>query len=80
MIAVGDINLEIELQITLRGSVRELAAFMQTFASSPVVAEIAGELRSDKEGCAKTAELCERFGIPLGDSTPKRFIPRRTRS
>ena len=68
MIAVGDINLVVELQITLRGSVRELAAFMETFASSPVVVEIAGEVRSDNEGCAGTAEFCERFGIPLGDS------------
>ena len=67
MIAVGDINLEIELQITLRGSVRELVAFMETFASSPVVVEIAGEVRSDGEGCEETAELCERFGFPLGD-------------
>jgi len=69
VIAVGDINLEIVLQITLRGSVRELAAFMETFASSPVVVEIAGEVGSDNEGFAETAELCERFGIPLGDST-----------
>ena len=69
MIAVGDINLEIVLQITLRGSVTELAAFMETFASSPVVVEIAGEVSSENQGCAKTAELCERFGIPLGDST-----------
>jgi hypothetical protein len=69
VIAVGDINLEIALQITLRGSVTELAAFMETFASSPVVVEIAGEVRSDNEGCAETAELCERFGIPFGDST-----------
>ena len=69
MIAVGDINLEIVLQITLRGSVRELAAFMETFSSSPVVVEIAGEVRSDNEGYVETAELCERFGIPLGDSS-----------
>ena len=69
MIAVGDINLEIVLQITLRGGVRELAAFTQTFASSPVVVEIAGEVRSDNQGCAETAELFERFGLPLGDST-----------
>jgi len=63
VIAVGDINLEIELQITLRGGVRELAAFMETFASSPVVVEIAGEVRSDNEGNAATAELFERFGL-----------------
>ena len=69
MIAVGGIDLEIELQITLKGSVRELAALMETFSSSPVVVEIAGEVRSDNEGYAETAELCERFGIPLGDST-----------
>jgi hypothetical protein len=69
VIAVGDINLEIVLQITLRGSVRELAAFMETFSSSPVVVEIAGEVRSDNEGYVETAELCERFGIPLGDSS-----------
>jgi hypothetical protein len=69
VIAVGGIDLEIELQITLKGSVRELAALMETFSSSPVVVEIAGEVRSDNEGYAETAELCERFGIPLGDST-----------
>ena len=66
MIAVGDINLEIELQITLRGSVRELAAFMETFSSSPVAVEIAGEVRSENEGCAETAELCERLGFGNG--------------
>ena len=69
MIAVGDINLEIVLQITLRGSVRELAAFMETFTSSPVVVEIAGEVRSDNEGCAETAELCERLGFGNGGHT-----------
>ena len=63
MIAVGDISLEIELQVTLRGSVRELAAFMKAFSSSPVVVEIAGEVRSDNEGNAATAELFERFGL-----------------
>ena len=72
MIAVGDINLEIELQITLRGSVRELAAFMETFASSPVVVEIAGEVRSDNEGHAETAELCERLGFGNGVCTRRK--------
>ena len=72
MIAVGDINLEIELQITLRGSVRELAAFMETFASSPVVVEIAGEVRSDNEGYAETAELCERLGFGNGGCTRRK--------
>jgi len=69
VIAVGDINLEIVLQITLRGSVRDLAAFMETFTSSPVVVEIAGEVRSDGGGYEETAELFESFGLPLGDST-----------
>jgi len=67
VIAVGDVNLEIVLQITLRGTVRELAAFMQAFASSPVVVEIAGEVRSDNEGYAETAEFCERLGFGNGD-------------
>jgi hypothetical protein len=72
VIAVGDINLEIELQITLKGSVRELAAFMERFSSSPVVIEIAGEVRSDNEGCAETAELCERLGFGNGGRTRRK--------
>jgi len=72
VIAVGDINLVVELQITLRGSVRELAAFMETFSSSPVVAEIAGEVRSDNEGYAGTAELCERLGFGNGGCTRRK--------
>jgi hypothetical protein len=66
VIAVGDINLEIELQITLRGSVRELAAFMETLNSSSVVVGIGGEMRAEEEGSEKAKDLCERLGVGMG--------------
>jgi hypothetical protein len=61
VIAVGDVNLEIALRITLRGTVRELATFMETLTSSAVVVKITGEMRSGKEGCGEASEFCERF-------------------
>jgi len=66
VIAVGDVHLEIALRMTLRGTVKELAAFMETLNSSSVVVEIGGEMRDDEEGSEKTKELCERFGVGTG--------------
>ncbi len=66
MIAVGDVRLEIALRITLRGTVKELAAFMETLNASSVVAGIGGELRVEEEGSEKAKELCERFGVGMG--------------
>jgi hypothetical protein len=63
VIAVGDVHLEIALRVTLRGTVRELAAFMETLTSSGVVAGVAGEIRSDGEGFEKASELCQRIGF-----------------
>lgn len=63
MIAVGDVHLEIALRITLRGTVRELAAFMETLTSSGIVVGVVGEIRSDGEGCEEASELCQRFGF-----------------
>jgi hypothetical protein len=37
VIAVGDVQLEIVLCVTLRGTVRELAAFMEALTSSGLV-------------------------------------------
>jgi len=67
VIAVGDVLLEIALQITLRGTVRELAAFMETLTSSDVVIGIGGQLRTDGPEGGKTIELCTRFGVCTGD-------------
>ena len=67
MIAVGDVHLEIALRINLRGTVKELAAFMERLTSSEVVVGIAGEVRSDGDGSEKASELCERFGVGTGN-------------
>lgn len=67
MIAVGDVHLEIALRVALRGTVRELAAFIETLTSSAVVARVAGELRSDEEACEEASRLCERFGFGTGE-------------
>lgn len=68
MIAVGDVRIEIALQIHLRGTVKELAAFMETLNSSAVVVGIGGEMHFDRNQGEKAQELCE----PLGVSTGKR--------
>ena len=66
MIAVGDVRIEIALRMHLRGTVKELAAFMETLNSSPVVVGIGGDLRCDEEKCEKSRELCERLGVGTG--------------
>jgi electron transfer flavoprotein alpha subunit len=66
VIAVGDVRIEIELRIRLRGTVKELAAFMETLNSSAVVVGIGGEMRGDGEKCEKAQELCEQLGAGTG--------------
>jgi hypothetical protein len=66
VIAVGDVHLEIALRITLRGTVKELAAFMETLNSSSVVVGIGGAMRAEEEGSEKAKELCARFGVGMG--------------
>jgi hypothetical protein len=63
VIAVGDVHLEIALRIALKGTVRELAAFMETLTASAIVVGVTGEIRSDGERCEEASELCERFGF-----------------
>jgi hypothetical protein len=66
VIAVGDVYLEIALRLTLKGTVRDLAAFMETLNSSSVVIGISGEMRAEEEGSEKAKELCERFSVGVG--------------
>jgi len=66
VIAVGDVHLEIALRITLRGTVKQLAEFMETLNSSSVVVGIDGEIRAEDEGSEKAKELCERLGVGMG--------------
>lgn len=66
MIAVGDVRIEITLRIHLRGTVKELAAFMEMLNSSAVVVGMGGEMRCDSEKCEKAQELCERQGVGTG--------------
>jgi hypothetical protein len=66
VIAVGDVRIEIALRINLRGTVKDLAAFMETLNSSPVVVGIGGELHCDGENGGKAQELCKRLGVGTG--------------
>ena len=66
MIAVGDVRIEIALRVNLRGTVKELAAFMETLNSSPIVVGVGGEMRPGEEGSEKALELCEGFGVGMG--------------
>jgi hypothetical protein len=63
---VGDVQLEIVLCLTLRGTVRELAAFMQALTSSEVVVGFGHTHRDGgerdgipdfcKQSCSETGE------------------------
>jgi hypothetical protein len=66
VIAVGDVRIEIALQIHLRGTVKEVAAFMEVLNSSAVVVGTGGEMRCDGEKCEKAQEHCERLGVGTG--------------
>ena len=65
MIAAGDVQLEIMLCLTLRGTVRELAAFMEALTSSAVVVGF-GQADSDgkkREGISEPAkQFCSGSG------------------
>ena len=65
MIAVGDVQLEIVLCLTLRGTVRELAAFMEALTSSAVVVGF-GQADGDgkkREGISDLAkQVCSNNG------------------
>jgi hypothetical protein len=66
VIAVGDVRIEIALRIHLRGTVKELAGFMEMLNSSAVVVDMGGEMRCDGEKCEKAQEVCESFGVGTG--------------
>ena len=66
MIAVGDVQLEIVLCLTLRGTVRELAALMEALTSSGLVVGFgqAGRDGDEREGISN---FCEQFCSDTGE-------------
>ena len=67
MIAVGDVQLEIVLCLTLRGTVRELAAFMEALTSSELVVGF-GHTRRDGDEREGTSDLHKQFCSDGGES------------
>ncbi len=66
MIAVGDVELEIMLCLTLRGMVRELAAFMEALTSSEVVVGF-GRTRRDGDEREGISDVCKQFCSDTGE-------------
>ena len=66
MIAVGDLQLEIVLCLTLRGTVRELAAFMEALTSSGLVVRF-GQADVDGKKREGITGLCEQFCSDTGE-------------
>ena len=66
MTAAGDVHLEMALRVTVRGTVKELAALMEMLNASSAVADIASELPPGGNGCEAAYELCERLGVRAG--------------
>ncbi len=66
MIAVGDVKLDMSIRVTLKGTPRELGAFMETLTASRVVTGVTAEAISEGKGSEEAAELCERFGLDKG--------------
>ena len=66
MIAVGDVQLEIMLCLTVRGTVRELAAFMEALTSSELVVGF-GHRRRDGDEREGTSKFCEQFWSDTGE-------------
>ena len=66
MIAVGDVQLEIVLCLTLRGTVRELAAFMEALTSSELVVGF-GEARRDDDKGEGISDVCKQFCSDTGE-------------
>jgi len=60
VIAVDDVQLEIVLCLTLRGTVRELAAFMEALTSSELVVGF-GHTRRDGDEREGTSDLHKQF-------------------
>ena len=66
MIAVGDVKLEMVLCLTLRGTVRELAALMEALTSSELVVGF-GNRRRDGDEREATSKFCEQFCSDTGE-------------
>ena len=66
MIAVGDVQLEIVLCLTLSGTVRELAAFMQALTSSELVVGF-GQARRDGDEGERISNFCKHFCSDTGE-------------
>jgi hypothetical protein len=66
VIAVGDVQLEIVLCLTLRGTVRELAAFMDALTSSETVVGF-GQAQRDGEKREGVSEFCKQFCSDTGE-------------
>ena len=66
MIAVGDVQLEIVLCLTLRGTVRELAAFTEALTSSELVVGF-GQAGRDGEECETISGFSKQFCSDTGE-------------
>ena len=66
MIAVGDVQLEIVLCLTLRGTVKELAAFMEALTSSEVVVGF-GQADGDGKKGEGISDLARQFCSDTGE-------------
>ena len=66
MIAVGDVQLEIVLCLTLRGTVKELAAFMEALTSSELVVGF-GQADGDGKKREGISDLAKHFCADTGE-------------
>jgi hypothetical protein len=66
VIAVGDVELEIVLYLTLRGTVKELAAFMEALTSSEVVVGF-GHPSGDGKKREGISDLVKQFRSDTGE-------------
>ena len=66
MIAAGDVQLEIVLCLTLRGTVRELAAFMEALTSSELVVGF-GQADGDGKKREGISDLAKQFRSDSGE-------------
>ena len=66
MVAAGDVQLEMVLCLTLRGTVRELAAFMEALTSSELVIGF-GHTRRDGDEREATSEFSKQFCSDTGE-------------
>ncbi len=66
MIAVGDVQLEIVLCLTLRGTVRELALFMEALTSSELVVGF-GQVSRDGKERETVSDFSKQFCSDTGE-------------